>query len=284
MPGFRVFVGFVVAMVAATIGVGLYLGGSPSKERERQADNTRLNDLQSIASMIDGYYGRHDSALPATLDEAAADAGTAGGMTAQLADPDGAPYEYRRTGDATFELCATFALPSDDRTTGPRAAPYPKSVPFAAPYGGTSWDHGAGRTCFPLDETERMPRQSCSLTNPCAAGLNCVQLPTLKGAVCVPAGKECLAAKCPQGACAIEESYPAKVTCAAAPPASNQDLGSGTGCALMRNAASGKIDCFGCAGKVCKEPTSSWRPYAPTGGVGVPYACYATDQGCALAQ
>jgi hypothetical protein len=220
ITGIKIFVGVVVLMVAAVIGVGLYVAGSPERVRDLRLDETRSNDLQQIASAVDTAYDR-DAALPATLDALKA-ACRQDCYLPSLIDPKtGAQYEYRTTGATTYELCATF----DDVTQRLNQYGQPTrevSVPVAAPYGKPypgyrDWTHGAGRQCFPLDTQDRMATAACGLRNPCQAGQTCAQLPDKKGTFCVPAGKECLAAGCPQDKCAVSESYPVQVRCADAP-------------------------------------------------------------------
>jgi hypothetical protein len=102
-----------------------------------------MNDLSSLQSQILSYY-QQKQMLPTALSE--------------LEDPTlyynipadpttGAPYEYRKAADLSFELCATFVGPTrvDARGRGTTAP--------MAPYGGgvkgmDDWKHEAGRACF----------------------------------------------------------------------------------------------------------------------------------------
>lgn len=283
VSGLRLFVGAVILMVTATVGVGLYLAGSPSKERGRRFDEQRVNELQQIATAVDSAYYR-DGRLPTALEQLSA--APEYGYVPSLVDPEtGAPYEYRPTDGDTYELCATFETESQqtDQYGRPKPVPTRPMMEAAMPYPGyRDWTHGAGRHCFQLTVEPRMPNQVCSLTNPCEAGQTCATLPGTKGTVCVPTGKECLAAGCPDGQCTIAESYPVQVRCTpekVPPPESN-----GNTCDLMRERKSGKVDCFGCGTRVCKDPAPGWEPYAPSE-AGIPYACYIDNDGaCALAQ
>ncbi|TAL20132.1 hypothetical protein EPN90_01675 [Patescibacteria group bacterium] len=59
------------------------------------------------------------------------------------------------------------------------------------------------------------------------------------------------------------------------------------GCVLMKETKTGKVDCYGCAGTVCKDPAPGWEKYdAPSqpGYIGIPYSCGAAASGCELAQ
>ncbi len=222
--GIRVFVGIVVLMVAAVIATGLYVAGSPERVRDIRLDETRSNDLQQIASAVDSAYDR-DGALPPTLDALKA-ACRQDCYVPSLVDPKTrAQYEYRATGATTYELCATFddVTQKTDQYGNPRPAETVPAMPYGKPYPGyRDWTHGAGRQCFPLDTQDRMAAAACGLRNPCQAGQTCAQLPDKKGTFCVPAGKECLAAGCPQDKCVVSESYPVQVRCedaTATPPA-----------------------------------------------------------------
>jgi hypothetical protein len=54
-------------------------------------------------------------------------------------------------------------------------------------------------------------------------------------------------------------------------------------CVLLQNPKTGEVDCFGCANGVCKDAPADWVLYeAPE--IGIPYSCFASEQGCQLAQ
>ncbi len=54
-------------------------------------------------------------------------------------------------------------------------------------------------------------------------------------------------------------------------------------CILLQNSKTNKIDCFGCANGICKDATKDWQIYQKPE-IGIPYACYKTENGCQLAQ
>lgn len=58
-------------------------------------------------------------------------------------------------------------------------------------------------------------------------------------------------------------------------------------CVLMKHASTEKIGCFDCANRVCIDPPQNYEiyktPFAEDD-IGVPYRCFETDQGCALAE
>ncbi|MEK9152513.1 MAG: hypothetical protein AAB692_04050 [Patescibacteria group bacterium] len=208
----RLFVGVVIAAVAAAVAGGLYLAGSPNKERMRQFDAQRLSALQTISSAVDSYYDMN-TRLPGSLAMLSAP-GKPGYYLEQTVDPaTKEPYEFSVVSDKTYEICANFDLPYDTINPSLYDPPMPvRPGMYAAVAQEWNWNHPAGRYCFSLNAQERTARAACSLTNPCAAGQTCAALPNRSGSVCVPAGMECLAAGCP-GACAIAESYPVQVRC-----------------------------------------------------------------------
>lgn len=127
-------------MVGAGIVAGFFIAGSPWHQRSVRFDERRVNDLQ----MIQGEVLRHwqmKGALPRDLD---ALRDTISGFTPPSDPETGTLYEYRGTGKLTFELCATFAVPSRSQETskGRPIAPYPYD-PYVQ-----NWEHGMGRTCF----------------------------------------------------------------------------------------------------------------------------------------
>ncbi len=55
-------------------------------------------------------------------------------------------------------------------------------------------------------------------------------------------------------------------------------------CTLMRN-AEGVAGCFGCSSGICSNAPDGFSEYVlPSDYVGIPYACFATEKGCELAQ
>jgi len=54
-------------------------------------------------------------------------------------------------------------------------------------------------------------------------------------------------------------------------------------CVLLQNSKTGAVDCFGCYNNICKDATKDWGPYQKPR-VGIPYACFKSNQGCQLAQ
>lgn len=131
-------------VVVAAIAVGLMLSGSPSKVRAYNQDRDRANDLMSIQIELNSYWSKKID-LPAALK----DAEDPNSYFVVPTDPaTGAAYEYKKLSTKSYELCATFALPS--RPKGANEYTDPAEVYF---------QHSDGRVCFTrnVDESLRDP-------------------------------------------------------------------------------------------------------------------------------
>jgi hypothetical protein len=134
--------------------------GSPFHQRKLRIDQRRVDDLQSIQWQVISYWQQKEK-LPAALTDISTP--LSGFVIPQ--DPEfqkGRVYEYAKTGDKSFELCATFDLPMPKGwVPGSTGGVYPMAfggdtmrdvaVSAVAPYpgvGGDSWDHDAGYKCF----------------------------------------------------------------------------------------------------------------------------------------
>lgn len=121
--------------------LGFFVIGSPAKQRAIRFDQERISDLSTIQYQIADYY-RQKETLPNELNDL-----TKSLYVGEIAnDPDtGEAYEYVKTGDLTFELCATFA--TDSKNLPPAFT----SVSEAYDRGiidSQNWEHRSGRHCF----------------------------------------------------------------------------------------------------------------------------------------
>jgi hypothetical protein len=145
----KVFVIFGYVMVTV-VGVAIILGflasGSPKTERMRTFDNTRANDLASLASCI-GNYASDQKALPKSLTDLKLDSRYA--YCSNKKDPEtNLPYEYEiinesfRTGEVLkgeFELCANFSLFSDESNRNSNPAYFVENSKWS--------EHTSGMNC-----------------------------------------------------------------------------------------------------------------------------------------
>lgn len=133
----QLFAGGVTLAVVAAVIAGLFLAGSPEKERIRLADEQRINDLQQISYAMDVFWNA-EGILPASLPELAKHQNV---FVQRIQDPQtGEPYPYRATSERTYELCAVFTTSS---FIDPNQPPQPPLERF--------WQHEAGQTCYSLE-------------------------------------------------------------------------------------------------------------------------------------
>lgn len=141
MSGKKIFISAIVLVIAAAVAAGLFLSGSPERERMRRFDQERLNDLSQISYAIDSYRNQ-EKKLPATLEELKTKRDL---YVRSLKDPRTAkPYEYSATATSTYQLCASFETDSDAelaRTLAQR--PDIEGQDF--------WKHPIGRKCYELE-------------------------------------------------------------------------------------------------------------------------------------
>ncbi len=142
-PQLRAVVISTVVLVLATLAAGFIIMGSPAQVRLYRFDDQKVSDLQEMQWQVQNYLDQKGS-MPQT--------------TSDLNDPmlgyivptdpqTNAPYEYQKTGDLSFKLCATF-----NAETWGDGANKALSVPVG-PYGPIStanqnWYHTAGHVCF----------------------------------------------------------------------------------------------------------------------------------------
>lgn len=119
-------------IVLAAVVVGLWKVGAPGDARLRRLDDRRIAALEALSSAVSDFRRTHDSA-PESLDVLARSQDDVSGYS--IRDPEtNAPYEYRRTGANSYELCARFSAVADEDVA-------------------LRWRHGAGRRCFSLTVT-----------------------------------------------------------------------------------------------------------------------------------
>jgi hypothetical protein len=125
----------IVAAVCVAVAVGLVMVGPPSETRARRLDERRMQDLESLSSLVDVYWAR-EHRLPASEDDLA----RVMGRVADLRDPTtNTPYELRAIDSRRYQLCAEFDRSSD-------------TTALSRPH--VFWSHRAGRQCFELEPQE----------------------------------------------------------------------------------------------------------------------------------
>lgn len=137
-----------IVLVVAAIVCGFSVVGSPAHQRALRFDNQRQSDLSNIQWQVISYWQRTEK-LPAKLSDTTDS--IQGNMIPMDPETDQS-YEYKATGDKSFEICATFSRPSQD--TKGRGAFGGTGGSIAYPMRDVgmgfddNWKHDAGRTCF----------------------------------------------------------------------------------------------------------------------------------------
>ncbi len=119
------FASGVVAVVLASISYGYTKIETPNEVRETRLDDQQLEDLRDMSWRVEDFY-RENEALPDSLD-----------TLYKVGKPPAAPegretYSYTKTGDDSYQLCATFAEQSDEMDIR----------------WDREWEHKAGNWCF----------------------------------------------------------------------------------------------------------------------------------------
>lgn len=132
----------LAAIILIFIIVGFSVFGSPRAQKLIRYDIERVEDLQSIQWWIINYW-QTEGFLPKSLEDIALEAK----YIDIPADPEtGEPYEYRISGDMTFELCATFNKESAENYLNQRkVTPVYEQEYYLE---NSNWNHDAGDQCF----------------------------------------------------------------------------------------------------------------------------------------
>lgn len=131
------------AILLVSIVLGFAVIGSPRTQRILRLDEQKITDLQNIQWQVINYW-QVNGFIPNEMPNLPNDP-----QNSDLYEYRDTGYEYRKTGDLSFELCAGFnrekSVPQNQRMVG--EGPYFK--------GGMNqndnWDHPAGWYCFPRE-------------------------------------------------------------------------------------------------------------------------------------
>ncbi len=137
-----------LVVVAGLVIGGFFLGDSPKEARARRLDDRRVQDLWSVQSTVESYWGLKQE-LPETLAQASEF------YSSITSDPgSGAPYEYRVISETDYELCTTFTNQAD--AYGGISRPYPIAEgQFVRDFSG----HVQGRDCFERSISHLIPEK-----------------------------------------------------------------------------------------------------------------------------
>lgn len=115
---------------------GFSVLGSPRTQRLYKYDQQKVSDLANISNQVTNYYSAK-GAVPVSFAEMSA----LNYYLPQTVDQQTQkPYEYQKTGNLTYKLCAEFNKASDDKYKPYSSDSYPNNM--------SSWSHPVGRYCF----------------------------------------------------------------------------------------------------------------------------------------
>ncbi len=133
----QIFAWVTAILVIASVALGFFIIGTPTKQRAYRFDEQRIQNLQTIQNEVLNYWQQKQT-LPNQL---SALEDSISGFKVPT-DPDTkAIYEYKVTGDLAFELCADFKTISNAQNDRINNDMY--MVDFQQ-----NWDHKAEKTCF----------------------------------------------------------------------------------------------------------------------------------------
>lgn len=137
-------------LVVSSIVMGFAVMGSPTVQRDIRLDEERRAHLEQIQSQVVNYWQNNET-LPETTSQLN---NPLFGFVAPTDPETGASYEYKTTGELSFDICATFTRESSVERKG-------EFYPTLGLTDGTNWKHDAGRTCFTrtIDTTLIKPMQ-----------------------------------------------------------------------------------------------------------------------------
>lgn len=123
---------FAFIIVIGSIVWGFSVLGSPRTQRLYKYDAEKVTSLQNMVGQIEAYYGTY-SKLPATAEDLKSI-----NFYGLVLDPQTKlPYEYVKTGDLTYKVCAEFNKASEM-----------DNASQAMYYGNATWNHPVGKYCF----------------------------------------------------------------------------------------------------------------------------------------
>ena len=127
-----------LVLVIGSIVAGFAVIGSPRTQRLLRYDAQKVTDLQNIQWEVVNYW-QQKGALPAKIEDIQ---NSLSGFIIPTDQQTKAPYEYQKTGEASFNLCAVFNKKSQDSPAMPEIYLSPTQQI------NTNWYHGTGRVCF----------------------------------------------------------------------------------------------------------------------------------------
>lgn len=128
----------VISSLAVVIGIVamFFVAGSPQTQRAIRLDGQRVQQLADIQYQLIDFWQRKQM-LPESLDELKNELS---GYVPAVDLVTGVAYSYKKTGENTFTLCASFDYKSLDLARGQKLPPYQSVF--------DQFSHEAGDVCF----------------------------------------------------------------------------------------------------------------------------------------
>lgn len=146
----RIIAASFVLVAVVTIGVGLFLGGSPAQARREARDNVRSQGLSQVNGVINNHYSVRGT-LPTQDEYQSFYQSDALGFAKNHPLMETRP-SYRSVTDTTYEICTSF---ESDKTNQNRYGRVPFSIKtdpmWATPSENPDfWNHSIGPTCYSI--------------------------------------------------------------------------------------------------------------------------------------
>lgn len=144
----------ICLIVLLAVIAGLFVSGSPANRRRLSLDERRVSNLSQISTAID-TYAQTKRTVPPSLETLAQ---AQPYLATELRDPTTNlfyTYTPQVGSTSTYQLCATFELPTPEDPTRPTFAPTQDQ--WGNP---TLFFHGVGTTCYSLHVREQPPVQT----------------------------------------------------------------------------------------------------------------------------
>lgn len=132
----RLFGLVTIAVVAAGVVLAFVFLGTPAHQRSISLDETRVRDLQTVATSLNARY--QSRPLPVRFPD-----------DLVLFDNGKPEFVYRRVDATHYRLCTVFAASYSPRNDG--------AYLITGERYARNWQHGAGRTCYEFDVTQSPP-------------------------------------------------------------------------------------------------------------------------------
>jgi hypothetical protein len=123
--------------------------GTPATQRAYRMDQRRVDDLSNIQQQVITFWQQKQK-LPESLTEVVDPLQNWQSVPKDPEFQKGLVYEYKKTGDKSFDLCATFTKPIPQGLEENNPSQIYMDKMSASPVGGAgdNWVHQAGRVCF----------------------------------------------------------------------------------------------------------------------------------------